>query len=76
MSLEKLLESIPPSKKFQHPTQTESGLAGFCLHFSPDKEIWTAGYGRKHCLNDKKVGTGYSIIEAVDDFIAKQKDNE
>ncbi len=71
MSLEKLVDSIPET--FNRGIEPVSGreiISGFCLRYSNKSKLWLAGYGTHLNVEQKNfVGSGYSPLEAVDDFI-------
>ena len=70
--MEKLIESIPITKVVGVEKDGKEIISGFCIRYSVQEKMWLAGYGRGlRKQNNDFVGVGYSIIEAVDDFIKR-----
>lgn len=71
MLLEKLIEKIP---EVHH---TKEGDRGLTIRYKLGLKMWVVGYGINFRSNDtqKYLGTGYTILEAVDDFIKNKLNN-
>ena len=74
MSLEKLIEKIPPYIEVKYSDKQGLVKIGLTIRYSNSMGMWFCGYGtiRKNTQeNEKKfIGSGYSVVEAVDDFIS------
>lgn len=83
MSLEKLIESVPEAIKIEHKVKGgEPNIIshGFRIKFVPQLGIWQCGYSTytskaKEKEHQRYIGVGYSIIEAVDDFVSNKFKN-
>lgn len=77
MSLEKLIESLPPYIERQYSIKEGMRKVGLTIRYSSSMQVWICGYGTIRTRSTEKdkqyVGTGYSVIEAVEDFISKLK---
>lgn len=71
--MEKLIEGLQLEKLGSINKKGEQTVAGFTIHWSPSKKIWLVSYGRNAAITNKKVGTGYSVIEALVEFIEKNE---
>ena len=77
MTLEKLIEKIPPFIERKYSEKEGTVKVGLTIRYSHSMGMWLCGYGTmRNQTNEehkKYIGTGYSIVEAVDDFINKLK---
>lgn len=71
--MEKLIDSLKSKIEVtgQKDEKGNQSYSGFCLRYSTGNNLWVAGYGTKIRPEGKYVGTGYTPIEAIDDFISK-----
>lgn len=69
-TIEKMFDSLPSYLEGISDKEGNKTYRGLRLFFSKKEEQWVCGYGTiKDATNKKYVGTGFTAIEAVDDFI-------
>lgn len=72
--MEKLIESIPEKIIANTSEDGTKQYVGLCMRFSTGQNMWVVGYGSR-TANNPLAGTGHTLIEAIDDFITKQKEH-
>lgn len=68
--MKELIEQLDNWVNFTDPANKQTRRVGLTIHFSPSKERWEVGYGRKE-NRAKHTGYGQSIEEALQDKLNK-----
>lgn len=68
MLMEKLIESLPEYVKNFDKKTNQRWESGLSVHYSPTFKKWLCFYGQNH-RKAKTCGEGYSVVEAVENFI-------